>query len=586
MKKAAAGWMPMSTAVVVCLVKCAAWTTITHKTRRAEEAVNIRVTTSDRLRSVLLSTLKVDLVRLEASDELVETTKDPGTGADSRRFEDQTDADNGVDERIGKEGKGEGRGNDFPGEGTNNGGDNSSGKTRVQESLEAISDTKDVLVVVAVGWGGDTGDDEYASGNEDLTSNQESLQVLPSEGQLTVLVGNSVMLEFLLWEFDDSEESNLHTLHHTDDSHQDEQDNDRHVWRDALPHTGLAIEESSNGNGKGESEDSQGHHDTDPEEEYLDSRARWLVGVDCLAGDLGENHLDKVDAVEKTGELNSQRDVGSEEHEVVVDEVKHAVGSVDLSSQLTNHDSSQNNSNTVAKKDVSTPGRKTKDGSTLDGGNRQVEDGNDKNDEVLTSNNETLHVVSLVDKGGVLQGAWVGLSVESLVDRLKTDESSLSSFHHGEPDDEEPEDEESSSRVEAHVSSSGSLLAEKGSVDNEKGEHQEARGVKVLERLQCSSEDRAWGLRVLLGLIDQLLLGVVLLARAVSRVAVRIGNREHLAGLVRNKLIISVLDGKRVDISIVEAVLLDDNAASSVHGTLYLACHVRWSKLNKVINTC
>ena len=52
--------------------------------------------------------------------------------------------------------------------------------------------------------------------------------------------------------------------------------------------------------------EAKGQEDASPEEQVLDSRAWWLVGVDCLAGDLGEDHLDKVHRVEETEELNTK----------------------------------------------------------------------------------------------------------------------------------------------------------------------------------------------------------------------------------------------------------------------------------------
>ncbi|KAI2500459.1 hypothetical protein MHU86_14004 [Fragilaria crotonensis] len=137
---------------------------------------------------------------------------------------------------------------------------------------------------------------------------------------------------------------------------------------------------------------------------------------------LEKDHLNKVHAVEKARELNSQRHVGSEEHEVVVEEhegeVKHAVGGVDLGRQLTNLDGGQNHGDTGGEEVFVSPFWQTENRGSLDGRSHQVDDGDNQNDEVLTSDDETLHVVALVRELGIQQGTWIGFGILFFIDRL------------------------------------------------------------------------------------------------------------------------------------------------------------------------
>ena len=216
--------------------------------------------------------------------------------------------------------------------------------------------------------------------------------------------------------------------------------------------------------------EAKGQEDASPEEQVLDSRAWWLVGVDCLAGDLGEDHLDKVHRMEETGELNTKGNISGEEHEVAVDEVKHAVRGVDLGGELTKHNGSQDHGKTSTKEDLSHSVAKTKDGSILNSSTAHVDEEDNENDKELTSDNEALHVVSLVGEDGVLVRDLVRILVQVLVNRLETDETSLSTLHHGEPDDEEPEDEEGSNWV--GVLGKFGLLTEDTSHDDDDREDQ------------------------------------------------------------------------------------------------------------------
>ena len=73
----------------------------------------------------------------------------------------------------------------------------------------------------------------------------------------------------------------------------------------------------------------------------------------------------------------------------------------------------------------------------------------------------------------------MGFGVQCLIDWLKTNESSLSSFHHCEPDNEEPKDEERCNGV--GFGRYLRLASEDGSHDNDDRENQQGRRVQVLD---------------------------------------------------------------------------------------------------------
>jgi hypothetical protein len=296
-----------------------------------------RVTGDGSIR-VFFGILEIDLIRLETDNFFdnffVEVIKDPSSRANSGSLEDEAEADNKVDQRVGQEGNRKWRSNDTPCQGSNNSRDDSSKETRVEEVLEALADTENgILISISINIkGGDTRNNEHAASHTDLVTNQGSLQVLTTGGKLTVGVSNRVLFEVFLGEIDNSEQSNLHTLHHADEAHEDEENNNRNNFRDATPHRCLTIEERNQCNRECETQDGKRHDNAGPEEEVLDGAARGLFRLDRLASDLGENDLDQVDAVQKAGHFNGKWYVRSEQHEVVVQEVKHAVGSVNLSS--------------------------------------------------------------------------------------------------------------------------------------------------------------------------------------------------------------------------------------------------------------
>ena len=142
-----------------------------------------------------------------------------------------------------------------------------------------------------------------------------------------------------------------------------------------------------------------------------------------------------------TGNLNKSSNPVGESHEVVVDVVKHHVGSVTLRSQLSNNNVLQDHGNTGSKEDGSDPVRKSENLGSGERSSAKSDGEVDEDDHELTSHEVSIEVVSLVGPSGDLVGDRMGFSVEFSVDWGKTDQGALSSFNHGHPDDENPQED-------------------------------------------------------------------------------------------------------------------------------------------------
>jgi len=202
-------------------------------------------------------------------------------------------------------------------------------------------------------------------------------------------VGDGVVDKLLFGQVDDGEESDLHTLKHTDQAHQDEEHNDGNVRGNTGPHGGLAIKQGFQCDGEGKGQDDKGNKHAAPEEDILQTVARWFVGLDGLAGDLGEEDLDKIHGMNQADKLNSQRHVCCEEHEVRVDEVEHAVCCVHLSRQLSDHDGTQYHCHTGSKEDLSDVVIKIENTCTLNRRTAKVGNEDHQHNQELTTKNET-----------------------------------------------------------------------------------------------------------------------------------------------------------------------------------------------------
>ena len=275
----------------------------------------------------------VNFVELESSNLLVDHSQEPGAGADTSGLQEQAPTKKHVYQRVGQELKREGSSNQLPGDGSKDGGDDSTQETHVEEFLDGVRDTEDVSVDTNLNvQGSDTGNDKEAKSDTHLTANHESRKVtsFSAEQKLAGLHGHGVGSAFALWKLRDGEEGNLHTLQHTDERHEhEEQDNGNTIWH-RVPHGSLSIEEGLQSNRKAERKDGDGPQASSPEEEGLRRTARLLIGNNGLSGEPVEEVLNEVGSVHDTSLLNKESNPESESHEVVFDVIKHAVGSIDL----------------------------------------------------------------------------------------------------------------------------------------------------------------------------------------------------------------------------------------------------------------
>jgi hypothetical protein len=130
-----------------------------HVSRSSLEVLNMVLHV---LGGTFLGSSNVDFITLEVHNLLLDESKNPSTSAETSGLKEETDAKEDVDQRVGKEGKGEGRRHKLPCNRSNNGGNKGTAETSVEESLKAIRNTKNVLLA----WGdterSDTCDNEEA----------------------------------------------------------------------------------------------------------------------------------------------------------------------------------------------------------------------------------------------------------------------------------------------------------------------------------------------------------------------------------------------------------------------------------------
>ena len=439
----------------------------------------------------LLGGTDVDLVTLKVDGLLHDPGKDPGALADTGGLEGKADDKEDVGEGVGKEGDGEGRSNKLPRDGSHDGGDDGTEEASVEEVLEGVADAPKVLLTLGDGKSGHTSDNEEAGNDGKLTANHEAGKVaaLALEEEVAGLESELGLATVLLLDLGDGEEGNLHTLEHTDDGHEDEEKDDGDASGNTLPHGGLALEESGESDGESESENGNGEEDTAPEEESLEAGAGTLLGLDGLAGELGNDDGNEVRGVHDTGDLDGHGNVQSEEGEVVVDVVKHAVRGVDLGGELTDHASQKNHGETSDEEDLGDPGGKAPKLGTGDGSTGKVDKENNEDNHELTAHEVTVKVVALVGDAGALVRELVGLGVNVVLDGGKTDEGGLSTLNHREPDEERPQHNEGGGRV--------GLLGQTGLVGELEASHQNDRKdqksgrVDALERIavRCDCTD-------------------------------------------------------------------------------------------------
>ena len=246
----------------------------------------------------------------------------------------------------------------------------------------------------------------------------------------------------------DGEESNLHTLEETDDAHEKEEENDGDgVWN-TFPHGSLALEESTQGDSKAECQDGDRQEAADPEPKLHDGSTFLFAALNWLSREPTDEERNEVGGMQETGPFDGHGNVDSEDCKVVVDVVKHAVGSVDLRSKLTNHGGVKDHGQTSNQEDLGDDFRKSPELRTSERSTAQVDDKDNEKNHELTSKEVAIEVVTLVGGTGNLVGHGMRFLVEIAVDRCQTNDGRLATFHHGEPEYCGPDDNEGKGRVD------------------------------------------------------------------------------------------------------------------------------------------
>ena len=429
------------------------------------------------LGGTLFRTSNVDLIELESAGLALENSKEPGGRADTGCLEEEGGLEEDVDDRVGKESNREASGNQLPGNGSKDGGGDGSHETQVEHLLDGVRDTEDVVLVTDINVdGGDTGDDEEAKGDSHLATAHESRKILSAvlEKAFASAEGHGGGSTFGLRKLGDGEESNLHTFKKTDAAHKNEEEDEGDSVRKSFPGGSLSTVKSIDGDGKGEEKNSKGEENTSPEEGEGDSGLRRLVGFNRLSSGPVSHVSDEVGSVHDTGDLNESGNPVGESHEVVVDVIKHHVGSVTLGSQLSDNNVLQNHGNTRSEEDGSDPVRKSEDLSSGERSSAKSDGEVDEDNHELTSHEVSVEVVSLVSPSGDLVGDRVGFAVKLTVNWRKTDHGALSSFDHRHPDDQRPHDDGSSGRV--NIASELGVSGSDQRQNNSDGEDQKDKG--------------------------------------------------------------------------------------------------------------
>mmetsp|Transcript_15562 Transcript_15562/g.35631 ORF Transcript_15562/g.35631 Transcript_15562/m.35631 type:complete len:538 (+) Transcript_15562:176-1789(+) len=424
--------------------------------------------------STFFGSANVNFILLESSNGLVKSSKGPGTRADTSGFKEEANAKQSIGDGVAQEGKREGTSHQLPGNGGNNGGDQGSKKTSFKELLGTIANSKDIGFIIFNINSGHTGNDKEARNNAQLTSNHESRKTTStvSKEEVTGPSGPRVGITFGFSDLGHSKEGNLHTLQHTNNRHQTKEEDDGNSRWNTFPHGGLAIKQGRQSDSEGKDKEGNREENLSPVAKVAKSITGRLVGFDRLAGHHGDNHLDQVGSMQETRSFNSHGNPDSESSKVIVQVVKHAVGSIDLGVQLTNHAGEQNHGQTRLEEAIGQRSGKVQDIGIRNGGTRHVDDKDQGQDHELTSHKVAIQVVTLVSSLADLVGNGVGFTVEFTVNRGKTNHGGLGTFHHGQPEQSTPKCHSSKGRVD--VFRQVGLFINDQSMDHNEGEDQEA----------------------------------------------------------------------------------------------------------------
>ena len=426
----------------------------------------------------LLGGTNVDLVVLVLQSALHDTGQNPGSRAESSPLKEEGNNQEKVGDRVVQEGNGEGRSSQLPGDGSQDGGDDGSVESIVQEGLGSVGDSEDVVALT----GGDVqssngSNQEETEHNSELTANHESGQVLSVtlEEKLACLASEEGSSTLVGRKLGNSEEGNLHTLKHTNNGHEEEEKEDGNTGGHAGVlggNLGLSVEQGNKGDSQAESKDGKRHEHTSPEEGEGESSAGLLVGDDGLARSSRQDVLDEVGRVHDSRELDKHGGVEGEKGEVVVDEVNHAVGGVHLGGELSKDASEDHHTQSNIQENKLHSVRQAKDIALgVEGSGALVDDEDDHKNHELTSHEVTVQVVSLEGQGSVLVGHGVRVLVEIGIDGRKSNKRCLLSLNHTEPYNSEDTDDKSDPWV-GRVGDTGVSSEDEGTDDDDTEDQQ------------------------------------------------------------------------------------------------------------------
>mmetsp|Transcript_7695 Transcript_7695/g.16740 ORF Transcript_7695/g.16740 Transcript_7695/m.16740 type:complete len:277 (-) Transcript_7695:871-1701(-) len=211
----------------------------------------------------LLGRANVHLVVLEASGLLLDARQHPGAGAQPGELQEKGDDEEDVCEGHVQEGDGVRRCCELPADGGEDGGDDSSLKSPVEEGLGSVRNSKDVVASSRLNReGGEGSNKEEGADHSELTSDHESRKVLPValEEEVTRLASKEGSSTLIGRKLGHSEESNLHPLEHADNGHEDEEENDSEATGNAGVldrHGGIAVQKRDKCDGEAESKDGE-----------------------------------------------------------------------------------------------------------------------------------------------------------------------------------------------------------------------------------------------------------------------------------------------------------------------------------------
>jgi hypothetical protein len=219
---------------------------------------------------------------------------------------------------------------------------------------------------------------------------------------------------------------------------------------------------------KGKAQDTNGPDATGKEEEILERRLRWFVGFNGLLGKGRDDILDNVRCMDHATEFDAHAATEREVVDVVIEVVKHAVTSVDLRVQLSNHGGDENHVDTNAQKDGKDPLGKIPKCGSFDSTSGLVNSKDDKDDHELTTKKVAIKSITSVSDDGALVRNGVTFLVEFSVNRRQTNQSGLSSFNDTQPKNCKPQQAKCEGGVD--LSRQGGLAGEDQTQDESNGE--------------------------------------------------------------------------------------------------------------------